>query len=252
MMTTNGIDVSKWQGNINWPNVKTGFAIIRAGYGREISQKDETFERNYAGAKAAKIPVGAYWYSYATNAAEAKLEAKACLEVIKGKQFEFPIYYDVEEKRSFPKANEIIRAFCSELEAAGYFVGLYMSRYFLMKYVSEDIRKQYALWVAEYGGKLNYSGTYGVWQNSRNGTIRGISGDVDTDICYIDYPSIIKKAGLNGFSKAPAPVAKVYTVKCGDTLTAIAKKYNTTVNTIVKKNSIKNANLIYPGQKLII
>ena len=92
-----GIDVSKHQGMIDWSKVKTDFAILRAGFGRYTSQKDPQFERNYAGAKAAGIPVGVYWYSYAKSAEEAREEAKACLQVLQGKQFEFPIYFDIED-----------------------------------------------------------------------------------------------------------------------------------------------------------
>ena len=99
-----GIDVSKHNGNVNWSHVKADgveFAIIRAGYGKEISQKDAQFENNYAGCKSNGVPVGAYWYSYATNEAEARQEAAVCLQVLKGKTFEFPIYYDIEEKKQF-------------------------------------------------------------------------------------------------------------------------------------------------------
>ena len=95
------IDVSKYQGDIDWAEVKRSgveIAIIKAGYGRLVSQKDEKFEQNYAGAKAQGIKVGVYWYSYAMSKNEALLEAKACLEVIKGKQFEYPIYFDLEEQ----------------------------------------------------------------------------------------------------------------------------------------------------------
>ena len=85
-MMKNGIDVSEHQGVIDWTRVKADFAIIRAGYGREISQKDKKFDINYAGAKAAGIPCGAYWYSYAQSEEEARTEAAVCLEIIKGKQ----------------------------------------------------------------------------------------------------------------------------------------------------------------------
>lgn len=256
-----GIDVSKWQGYIDWNKVKAAgieFAIIRAGYGKESYQKDAYFERNYVGAKKAGIPCGVYWYSYATNEAEAREEAKACLAVIKGKQFEFPIYYDVEEKASFPKANKLIEIFCGELELAGYFAGVYMSRWPLTNYVSESVRKRYALWIAEYGPKLNYDGQYGIWQNSSEGSVAGINGNVDTDICRVDYPSIIKKKGLNGFRADSVNNVKkdvqnsVYTVKTGDTLWGIAMKHGTSVDKLAKLNGITNVNLIYPGQEIKI
>lgn len=205
----NGIDVSRWQGDIDWKNVRTDFCIIQAGYGREITQKDKCFEKNYAGCKAAGIPCGAYWYSYATSEEEAKKEAAVCIEVLKGKQFEYPIYYDVEEQRILSldkdKVSAIIKAFCGELEKAGYFVGLYMSAYPLGNLTSEVVRSRYAVWVAHYGViKPCYSGAYGIWQKSSNGTITGIAGNVDLDECYEDYPTIIKSAGLNGYKK---PVA---------------------------------------------
>ncbi|HRV00009.1 MAG TPA: GH25 family lysozyme, partial [Ruminococcus sp.] len=102
--TMKGIDVSVHNGNIDWQKVKAGgiqFAILRAGYGRLASQKDERFEQNYSAAKAAGVPIGAYWYSYAMSEDEARLEADVFLSIIKGKQFEFPVYYDVEEKKQF-------------------------------------------------------------------------------------------------------------------------------------------------------
>ena len=104
MANYKGIDVSQHQGNIDFGKVKAAgydFVIIRAGYGKYASQKDPYFEQNYAGAKAAGLNVGAYWYSYADSTANAKLEAEACLQVIKGKTFEYPIYFDLEERSQF-------------------------------------------------------------------------------------------------------------------------------------------------------
>lgn len=203
-----GIDVSVHNGAIDWKKVKADgveFAILRAGYGRVASQKDSRFEENYAGAKAAGIPVGAYWYSYAVTVEEARLEAEVCLSIIKGKQFEFPIWFDQEEQKTFNtgKANcsAIVRAFCEVLEKAGYWVGLYTSRSFLASHIEDDIKTRYALWVAEWNSKLNYSGDVGIWQRSEKGSVCGINGNVDLDIGYKDYPSMIKAKGLNGFSK---------------------------------------------------
>lgn len=241
MMIMKGIDVSKHQGNINWDAVTTDFAIIRAGYGIVISQKDPMFETNYKACKERGIPVGAYWYSYASTEVAAKLEAEVCLEVLKGKQFEMPIYYDIEEKGSLRAANKIAKVFCETLEKAGYFVGIYASASPLKTYFSEEIRKRYAIWVAHYGvAKPNYSGNYGMWQYSSAGKVNGIYGNVDMDFCYEDYPSIIKNACLNGFKKT-------HTVAVGDTLSAIAKRYGITVDELAEKNK-----LIHEGQKLIV
>lgn len=212
----NGIDVSKHNGAIDWQKVKASgidFAIIRAGYGKSISQKDKTFEQNYAGATAQGIPVGAYWYSYAVTPAEAEQEAHVFLEAIKGKKFDFPVYLDIEERKTFNtgknNVNAIIRAFCDVVEKAGYWVGAYASRSAVQTYISTENQQKYALWVAEWGSKCNFNGTYGMWQNSETGRISGISGNVDTDICYVDYPTVIKAAGKNGYTK-PEPAPDVY------------------------------------------
>ena len=207
-----GIDVSVHNGNIDWQKVKNAgiqFAILRAGYGRELSQKDSRFEENYKGAKAAGIPVGAYWYSYATTVDEARLEAEVCVQILKNKQFEFPVFFDQEEKKTLDtgKANcsAMVRAFCDVLEKAGYWVGLYTSRSVLSTHIEDDIKTRYALWVAEWGSKLNYSGSVGLWQYSSEGKVNGISGNVDLDICTTDFPAIIRNKRLNGFSKETTP-----------------------------------------------
>lgn len=207
-----GIDVSVHNGNIDWQKVKSSgidFAILRAGYGREISQKDARFEENYRNAKSAGIPVGAYWYSYAMSEDEARLEADVFLSVIKDKQFEFPVYFDVEEKRQFylgkEKVSAIMRAFLERIESAGYFVGLYGSASSLTTHTTDDIKSRYTIWLAHWVEKTNYSGSYALWQYSEKGSVPGINGNVDLDICTTDFPSIIKANGLNGFGKSPTP-----------------------------------------------
>ncbi len=168
-----GIDVSKWQGTVDFDKVKAAgvkFVILRAGLGKSASQKDIMFEEYYAKAKAAGLKVGAYWYSYATTLADGLAEAKACVEVLKGKQFEFPIYFDLEEASQFANGssfcNSLVQTFCSELEKNGYFAGLCMARSPLTTYITAANRERYALWVAEYASKCNYSGSYGIWQYS--------------------------------------------------------------------------------------
>ena len=202
-----GIDVSVHNGNIDWNRVKNsgiGFAILRAGYGKVASQKDKKFEDNYAGAKAAGIPIGAYWYSYAKNVDEARQEAETCISILRGKQFEYPIFFDVEEKATLntgkSNCSAMIRAFCEMLEKAGYWVGLYTSRSVLGTHIEDDIKTRYALWIAEWGSKLNYSGSVGIWQYSDKGHVDGISGAVDLDEAYVDYAKLIKEKGLNGFT----------------------------------------------------
>ncbi|MBO4867876.1 MAG: hypothetical protein J5582_15150 [Ruminococcus sp.] len=207
-----GIDVSVHNGDIDWGKVKADgidFAIIRAGFGRLEKQKDEKFEQNYAGAKATGIPVGAYWYSYAMTPEEAELEADVFLSVIKGKQFEMPVYFDLEEKKQFDLGKEqvsaIMRAFLKKVESAGYFVGLYGSASSLTTHTADDIKSWYTIWLAHWVDQTNYSGAYAVWQYSEKGKVDGISGNVDLDTCYKDFPTIIKGKGLNGWGKATNP-----------------------------------------------
>lgn len=207
-MVSNGIDVSEWQGIINWQNVNTDFCIIRAGYGKLASQKDKFFDENYNGCKNNSIPCGAYWYSYALSPSEAVNEAMACIKVISGKKFEYPIYFDVEQQQQFvlgrEAVSEIIQAFMNTLENSGYWAGLYMSSYYLENYTTDDIKVKYALWVADYvEGSPNYDGVYGMWQKSSTDSVTGISGNVNIDECYVDYPKEMIIAGLNGFQKQP-------------------------------------------------
>ena len=205
-----GIDVSSWQGNIDFAKVKASgidFVIIRAGYGRETRQNDNCFELNYRNAKAAGLDVGAYWYSYADSAEDAVNEARACMEVIKGKKFEYPIYFDLEEQSQFAKGrnfcDSVIKAFCGELEKNGYLAGLYCSTYYLNNYISNAVAGKYVLWVAQYNYRCTYTANkYGIWQYSSEGRINGISGNVDMDYCYTDYPAIVKNGGYNGYKKA--------------------------------------------------
>lgn len=212
-MSMKGIDVSKHQGTVNWSHVKADgveFAIARAGIG---CKEDIQFRNNYAGCKSNGIPIGVYWYSYATSEAEARQEAAACLQVLKGKTFEFPVYYDVEEKKQFAlgksKCSAIAKAFLETVEKAGYWVGLYSSKAYLESYFTDEIKTKYAVWVAHYGvGKTTYHGQFGIWQKSSTGKVYGISGNVDIDECYVDYAAAVRKAGLNGFQKSTPASAK--------------------------------------------
>lgn len=211
-----GIDISKHNGAVNWAQVKADgvqFAILRAGYGKEASQKDTQFEANYAGCKAHGIPCGAYWYSYAATPAEARQEAAVCLSFLRGKTFAFPIYFDIEEQKVLAQGKTactaIAKAFLETVEKAGYFVGIYSSKSHLESCFTEELRTRYAVWVAHYGvEKTTYHGQYGIWQKSSTGKVSGIRGNMDMNECYTDYPAAIRKKGLNGFKAASAKPAK--------------------------------------------
>lgn len=205
----NGIDVSQHNGVIDWDKVKASgkvdFVILRCGFGREHSRQiDRTFERNYAECKRVGLPVGVYHYSYASSAADAEKEAEFCLKLISGKQLEFPVWYDIEERSHVLRGNcdDLVRAFCGRLEAAGYYAGVYSFDSFFASNLSADITRRYAAWSARVGSiKPTACKNVGMWQHSWRGSIPGISGDVDTNISYYDYPTIIKKRCLNGFSE---------------------------------------------------
>ena len=205
-----GIDVSYSQGKIDWNKVKSSgkieFAIIRAGYGKELNQIDNQFERNYSECKRLGIPIGVYWYSYATTVAEAEQEAKVCLQIIKGKQFEFPVAFDIEEKDSLQNADALCKAFCDAVEAAGYYAAIYTFKSALESNFSAAVKNRYDIFLSHIGvQQTDYAGDYGLWQYSWTGCIPGISGDVDLDYAYKDYPTMIQKAGLNGFTKTTQP-----------------------------------------------
>ena len=214
-----GIDVSEWQGVIDWAKAKAGgikFAILRAGIS---SRADKCFTTNYAACENAGIPVGAYWYCTATTVADAKAQAKLFLQIISGKKFAYPVYMDLEEPAQFAlgkaKCSELADAFLTVLEQAGYFAGLYCSTSYLQQYLTDSIRSRYAIWVAQYYTSCTYDGDYGIWQYNVAGnaeydiigqkSIPGIVGECDMDYCYTDYPTIIKTAGLNGFTKVTQP-----------------------------------------------
>ena len=202
--TYKGIDVSKWQGVINWEKAKADgvqFAMLRAGYGRYAKQKDPYFERNYKDATAVGVNVGAYWYSYAKTTEQAKQEASVFLSCVSGKKFTYPLALDIEEsataKLGKQAVSDIIRAFCEAIEAAGYYVIVYANKNWFDNYIDDDCKKKYDTWLAEWrDDKPTYSGNYGIWQYMSKGKVAGVSGNVDMNTAYKDYPSII--AGMSG------------------------------------------------------
>ena len=191
-MTLKGIDVSEWQGTIDWRKVaKDGvqFAVIHAGYGRELSQKDKYFERNYAGARAAGIKVGAFWYSYADSVARAEQEARTCLKVLDGKHLDLPVFFDQEYepgilKLSTKTRTDIVLKFLETIKAAGRPCGLYSSTDFITTKLQANWLTAYPLWIAEYGSKLHYTGKVWAWQYTDKGRVAGIKGHVDMDHGY--------------------------------------------------------------------
>lgn len=212
--TVKGIDVSKWQGEIDWAKVKAdgiGFAIIRLGYGSADGTScglDGYFEKNVTNALKAGIDIGCYFYSYATSVAAAKKEAAfvvSVLEKYKG-VFTYPVAFDLEDKtqQSLGKTvlTDMVIAFGDAIEKAGFYCSLYSNLNWLTNYLDDSRLTRFDHWLAQWAYAPSYSGAFGMWQNSSSGSVKGISGNVDTDIAYKDYPAIIKGNKLNGFDTA--------------------------------------------------
>jgi len=204
-----GIDVSHYQGDVDFAKVKAsgiGFVMLRAGYGWENAsvQTDAKFAQNYKNAKKAGLPCGAYHYSYAKNVAEAKLEADFFLKIIKGCQFGYPVAFDLEDNSqrnlSRETLTDIVIAFCDKLEKSGYYVCLYSNADWIKNHLDMERLKQYDLWFAHYSNTPGRDGI-GMWQYSSGGKVNGIRTAVDLDFAYRDYPKIMKKSSLNGFKK---------------------------------------------------
>ncbi len=249
-----GIDVSKWQGNINWNSVKSSgidFAIIRAGYSGVI---DPYFETNYKGAKNAGIDVGVYFYTYADSIEKARTDANNCLSWLKGKKLEYPVYFDIEDKKqaSISKSmnTDISLTFLNIMKANGYLAGVYSSASWLegsgaKVNTSQITSAGYEAWIARYydytyNDRFGYSQRYGMWQYSCKGNVGGVSGEVDLDICYRDYPSIVKQNGYNGYSRS--------TVTNTDTDTSSNSRHSDkdiTSNTEVTTDTTSESEIVY-------
>ena len=191
-----GIDVSHYQGCINWERVKPqiDFAILRMGLGDDItSQDDKQFERNYAECVRLGIPFAVYFFSYAVNKAKVAKEIAHIKRLLNGKKINAPVYIDVENTRgldwrkiSNAELLGIMQEFNAQLNALGYKMGIYSSRSaFWNEKMTDKWYDNISKWVAEYGAKVNnFNRTYDIWQHTSKGRIDGISGNVDMNIMY--------------------------------------------------------------------
>ena len=228
-MANRVIDISNHNGSIDFVKVKASGiwgVIIKAGvtgYGASHTMyKDDSFERNYQAAKAAGLHVGAYYYSGALTEDFAVKEAKFFLSIIAGKQFDLPVYMDVEEEHSTTnmpalgrtKLTAVVKRWCETVENAGYYTGFYTAKSWCQAYLNMSELSRFTLWLAHWTSQTDYTGAFGLWQYSATGSVSGISGNVDMNYCYQDFPAIIKAAGLNGYTKEEKPEepAKLYTL----------------------------------------
>ena len=238
-VVSKGIDISKWNHTVNpdgsyapidWPALKNaGCDYVILKIGSTNSGLEPTFEMDYEGAKAAGLDVGVYFFTYSTNVTEIKNDAEMLVNWLDGKQFEYPIYLDLEDdlnKEYYPSEiaapilTEMCLTFFSELQKEGYYTGLYVNNEFLFNILQTDnMIELFEIWYARYPStdpyKWNaednetfvwntekYGETLGMWQYCYTGIFDSISGSLDFNYSYKDYPSIIKYYSFNGYSDA--------------------------------------------------
>lgn len=252
----NGIDVSTYQGNINWDKAKSNvdFAIIRCGYGNDIvAQDDNQFARNVAECERLNIPFAVYLYSYATSESMVDSEVAHALRLI-GNHKPFRVYIDMEDKSTahLGKATltSFAKRFCEAVKAKGFAVGVYGNQNWFQNYLDVKALHDmgYSIWCAKYSTEEpKIAAEFDIWQYSSSGSVDGISGRVDMNKMYNDIRNAKTETKVEN-----KVTEEVYVVKSGDTLSAIAKKYNTTYKALAEYNGIANPNIIYPGQKIKI
>ena len=244
------IDVSTWNGNIDWNRVyksRVKYAMIRSSFGIENpNQVDNKFVRNITNAQKAGVKCGIYHYSYAKSAAEAKKEAEFCLKTIKGYKIDLPVAFDIEDSSQTHLGKDtltsIVIAFCDRIKSAGYRPMLYCNPNWLCNYLHKDkLINKYDIWLANWGVSAP-SYNCAIWQYSENGSVPGISGSVDMNWIFKDYtstkpattkpvtkPSNVKKtdysvkvtaqAGLNVRKGAGTNYGIITALKCGTVAT---------------------------------
>lgn len=212
-----GIDISEFQSGIDFDEIVSEgveFVILRGAF---HLTKDSEFENFYTQAKSRNLPVGVYLYTLATSVQEARDEANFLINnVLAGKQFELPVYIDIEDEIYYSRSpgdnSAVVKAFCDTLEANDFFAGVYASTYFFATYLDDSVLKAFTHWVAQWSRELTFPdmSVVGVWQFGgstnylRSNIIAGMV--VDQNYMYKDFPTIIKSYGLNGFTRADVPV----------------------------------------------
>ncbi len=240
--TMKGVDVSGWQGAINWNAVKAsdvGYAIIKCGYGGNYIEQDDSYWKTNADAcTALDIPFGVYLYSYATTVEKARSEAAHVLRLVAGYAPSFPIYYDLEDAKVGALSNgeigDIAEAFCCAIEDAGYDVGIYANKNWWETRLTDAAfnNSDWHKWVAQWNSVCTYNGGYTMWQCTNSGTVSGISGGVDLDFWF---GNVVGKKPYKGAVECPQQNNK-YSVSdsvyvqgwaiCGEGITSVTCSIN--------------------------
>lgn len=216
-MSYKGIDVSHYQGNIDWKKVKENidFAILRLGWiGNTNHTLDTKFETYYKACKREGIPIGVYVYNYCNTQERAESGAKWAVNQLKGKSIDLPVYIDMEDSKiehlGKVKLTNICIAFNTVIENAGYWAGVYANLNWYTNYLNKDtIKARYTTWVANYGvSQDRYKGQYDMLQYSDTGKVPGISGNVDMNIMYRDLINEIKGSNPGTDKKTIEELAK--------------------------------------------
>ena len=256
-----GIDVSHYQGNVNWEKVKPqiDFAILRMGLGDDIpSQDDKQFERNYAECVRLGIPFAVYFFSYAVNKAKVQTEIAHIKRLLNGKKINAPVYIDVENTRgldwrkiSNAELLGIMQEYNAQLNALGFKMGIYSSRSaFWNEKMTDKWYDNISKWVAEYGDKVHdFNRSYDIWQHTSKGSVDGIDSNVDMNIMYNSIFAAEQPKPAAPTKKSNEEIAReVITGKWGNgtdrknRLTAAGYSYaavQAIVNKMVAGNSLK-------------
>lgn len=253
-MEKRGIDISHHQGDIDFNKLKGNidFAMVRTSYGSFY--EDRKYKRNINGLERIGVPYGLYHFSYATSIEEAKKEAVGFINIIKKYNPTYPVVIDIESSNSTTNVKndtlvDITDTICSMIENAGYYVMIYANLDYFNGKLNSSKLDRYDKWLAQWSSKPTYNKNFGIWQYSSKGTVPGITGNVDLNVSYKDYPSIINKNKKESeIGQDNITNDQNYVVKKGDTLTKIAKLYKTTYQNLASYNNISNPNKIYIGQ----
>lgn len=210
-----GIDVSKWNKEIDWQAVKEEgieFAIIRCGYRGAASGAlviDPMYEQNIKGAIDAGIPVGVYFFTQAINEVEAVEEASMVINLIEDYDVDYPVFLDSEsaggkgraDKLDAEERTKIHETFLETVSAAGYETGIYASKNWLNDRINMTDLSTYKTWLAEYADVPSYDEYYHMWQYTSKGTVDGIETHVDLNLCYMNIDTSINHSkGAAGYS----------------------------------------------------
>ena len=219
------IDISKYQPSVDYEKLKNevdGVIIRAVSTNKNGIYIDPLFEKHYHGCIAAGIPVGVYFYSYATTKQRVDSELNLVFNAIKGKTISLPVIIDIEDnsQKSIGKQalTDIVIHALERIENSGYYAMYYSYKNFYDKYLDKERLKKYDFWLAWYTSVYPYGYKFGMWQYTSSGKVAGINANVDISNVYKDYRSIIKNAGLNNLSKGPqqdsnADIIKTFSTK---------------------------------------